>query len=52
MREQLSIQLRASVIARRCAEEEEAEAFFLCERRRSRRAKERDARAALSTAPI
>jgi hypothetical protein len=29
--------LRASEIARRRAEEERAEAFFLCERRRSRR---------------
>jgi hypothetical protein len=42
--------LRASVARARRAEEERAEALFLCERRRSRRVQARDARAApLST---
>jgi hypothetical protein len=36
---QADCSLRASGIARRRAEEEGAEVFFLCERRRSRRAK-------------
>ena len=38
--------LRASGIARRRTEEERAEAFYLCERRRRRRIQKRDARAA------
>jgi pyridoxine/pyridoxamine 5'-phosphate oxidase len=42
-------QLRASGIARRRMEEERAEAFFLCERRRQRRIPKRDARTAAVT---
>ena len=42
MREQLKRGLRASGIARRRAEEERAEAFFLCERRRQEADSKRD----------